>query len=343
MKNIHSIASEFGSPKLLLKIIKTQELELKKLYAKHIYSIDQFDPLMLRQLFRLAAKYESNSECQIKKILAGKNLISAFYEPSTRTRLSFESAWYRLGGNVMTITDQSTTSLQKGESMGDTAEMYNNYADCIVLRDGRKETIYEMMQCSRIPIINGGNGIDEHPTQALADLYTIFKWRPLLLDVQHPKELNIKVGIIGLPSKMRTIRSLLKLFVLFPEIIDEIVIINNNANVEVFDEGQLEQLINAGISVRGSSELNEELPGLDVIYINAIAWIDDGYVTYANTDLLSKNSNLKKDAIILHPLARGKELAVDLDNTCHNWYFAQAKGAVYLRMAMMTSICLLAD
>ena len=114
--------------------------------------------------------------------LTGKILINAFYEPSTRTRLSFDSAWHRLGGSSINITDRATTGIAKGESLEDVAHMFNNYGDCVVLRDSDPGAVYAMTSTLRIPIINAGNGIDEHPTQAMADLFTIFKWRPKLAE-----------------------------------------------------------------------------------------------------------------------------------------------------------------
>lgn len=325
-------------PKALLKAIQEDGDYLKKLASQHIISSDQFDREVLLQLFRLAAKYESNPD-RYNTPLQGKVLISAFYEPSTRTRLSFESAWHRLGGDIMSITDRSTTGIAKGESLADVGEMFNNYGDCIVLRDTHESSVRDMMRSLRIPIINAGNGIDEHPTQALTDLYTIFKWRPELLNKGAAKRHSVKIGIVGLPNKMRTVRSLLKMLSIFPEISEKIVIVHDNQNGEVFDPGQREQLESAGLNVRTSTELNPNLADLDVVYINAIAWVGNGFESYGTRFGLNKSSPLKKDAIVMHPLARGDELSTDLDETPHNWYFSQARGAVFLRMALLTCMC----
>ncbi|WP_428634531.1 aspartate/ornithine carbamoyltransferase family protein [Sedimenticola sp.] len=325
-------------PKALLKAIQEDGDHLKKLASQHVVSSDQFGREMQLQLFRLAAKYESNPG-RYNTPLQGKILISAFYEPSTRTRLSFESAWHRLGGDIMSITDRSTTGIAKGESLADVAEMFNNYGDCVVLRDTREASIHEMMQSLRIPIINAGNGIDEHPTQALADLYTIFKWRPSLLQLRTGKRVPIRIGIIGLPNKMRTVRSLLKVLSTFAEICAEVVIIHDKKNNRIFDEEQLEQLEVAGLKVRTTMELNKNLPDLDVVYINSIAWVGDRFESYGEKLALNAASPLKREAIILHPLARGDELSADLDQTSHNWYFSQARGAVFLRMALLTCMC----
>lgn len=321
-------------PKALLKSIEEDGDILKALASKHIVSSDQFNREMILQLFRLAAKYESNPE-RFSTPLQGKLLISAFYEPSTRTRLSFESAWHRLGGDIMSITDRTTTGIAKGESLQDVAEMFNNYGDCVVLRDNDENSVGHMMETLRIPIINAGNGIDEHPTQALADLYTIFKWRPSLLKITKASQ-KVRIGIIGVPNKMRTVRSLLKLFIHFPDCIEELTIIHSKKSKTIFDQKQKEQLEEVGLKVKITHKLEGCLPALDIVYINAIAWMGDEAETFGKEIKLNKKSLLKKDAIILHPLARGDELSRDLDITPHNWYFAQARGAVFLRMALLT-------
>lgn len=322
-------------PKALLKSIQEDGEHLKKLSSQHIVSSAQFDRETLLQLFRLAAKYESNPE-RFNTPLKGKVLISAFYEPSTRTRLSFESAWHRLGGDIMSITDRATTGIAKGETLSDVGEMFNNYGDCVVLRDTQESAVLEMMNSLRIPIINAGNGIDEHPTQALADLYTIFKWCPELLS---PNSRRIKIAIVGVPNKMRTVRSLLKILSIFSEVIEEVVVIHERNHENIFDLEQKEDLQQAGLKISTSSDLNAVIPDCDVIYINAIAWQGESYESYGNQFVLDKSSPLKKDAIILHPLARGEELSTELDNTQHNWYFSQARGAVFVRMALLTCIC----
>ncbi|MFP4079439.1 MAG: aspartate carbamoyltransferase [Ectothiorhodospira sp.] len=320
-------------PRALADSIPEQAGPLLALASRHVVSSRQFDRATLEQLFRLSAQYES-TPALMHLPLQGKILISAFYEPSTRTRLSFESAWHRLGGDIMSITDAKSTGMAKGESIQDIAEMFNNYGDVIVLRNNENQAIYDMLDSLRIPIVNAGNGIDEHPTQALADLYTIFKWRPDLLDRDLPADQRIRVGIIGVPNRMRTVRSLLLLLARFPEAVDEVVLFTDEDSP--FDPGQREELEDSGLHLRVARDLDGELPGLDVIYINAIAWVGDGYEELGTELKLSTQSPLKPGSIILHPLARGEELSTDLDPTPHNWYFAQARGAVFVRMALLT-------
>lgn len=322
-------------PLALLKHVPEDPVPLLELANHSIVSARQFNRDQIMQLCRLAAKHEA-VPVQTRRPLVGKILISAFYEPSTRTRLSFESAWHRLGGDIMSITDPATTGIAKGESLSDVAEMLNNYGDLVVLRESRNESIYEMLKSLRIPIVNAGNGTDEHPTQALADIYTMFKWRPELMNDDVAEKDKIKIGVIGVPSRMRTVRSLLYLLSLFPHSFEEVVIFSNEN--EMFAEHQRENLRELGLNLRISTDLNSELPNLDIVYINSIAWVGDSYEELGKDFKLSAASPLKAGAIVMHPLARGDELATDLDDTPHNWYFAQARSAVFIRMALLTCL-----
>lgn len=308
---------------------------LADLAYRSIITAKQFTREQIIQLCRLAAKFETQQH-GTQFPLTGKILISAFYEPSTRTRLSFESVWHRLGGDIISITDPSTTGIAKGESYQDVAEMMNHYGDVVVLRDSREDAIYEMVEGLRIPIVNAGNGMDEHPTQALADIYTILKWRPQLLHLDLPDAEKINVCIIGVPGRMRTVRSLLFFLSMFAPSIKVINIVCNTK--QPFSEGQKQELETAGLNLNVTGNLDDVLPSSDLVYINAIAWVGDGYEEHGTEYSLNRASPLKKDSIILHPLARGDELSTDLDNTEHNWYFAQARGAVFMRMALLSTI-----
>lgn len=325
----------FERPRALLNTIAENLSSLLELAKRPVVSAHQFTHEQVLQLARLAARYETQPQ-MITRPLTGKILVSAFYEPSTRTRLSFESAWHRLGGDIMSITDPASTGIAKGESLYDVGEMLNHYGDLVVLRDNNDDAVYEMLESLRIPIINGGNGTDEHPTQALADLYALLKWRPQLAVSDQIAESPIRMGIIGVPRRMRTVRSLLILLSLFGYGFSEIVLISNDK--QPFADGQREELENAGLNIRVSSKLEAELPKLDVVYINTIAWVGDGVEEFGSHFTLNRSSPLKPDAIILHPLARSRELARELDDTPHNWYFAQARGAVFMRMALLASI-----
>ena len=322
-------------PKKLMKTVNEDLEVLVDLAGRPIVSARQFDRAKIIQLCRFAAHFEVTSNLFLLP-LKGKILINAFYEPSTRTRLSFESAWHRLGGDVMSITDPATTGIAKGESLQDVAEMFNHYGDIVVLRDTSEQSVYDMLPSLRIPIVNAGNGIDEHPTQALTDLYAIFKWRPQLMKPDVSDNDKIRIGIIGVPSRMRTVRSLLLMLSRFPQVIHEVVIITDQETP--FDPEQREELQQAGLNIKTSGSLNAELPELDVVYINSIAWVGDSFEKLGKDLRLNAQSPLKPGSIIMHPLARGAELDTDLDNTEHNWYFAEARGAVFVRMALLTSV-----
>jgi aspartate carbamoyltransferase catalytic subunit len=308
---------------------------LADLAYRSIITAKQFDQEQVIQLCRLAAKFETQQHMG-QFPLTGKILISAFYEPSTRTRLSFESVWQRLGGDIISITDPSTTGIAKGESYQDVAEMMNHYGDLVVLRDSNEDAIFQMVDALRIPIVNAGNGTDEHPTQALADMYALFKWRPDLLNGDVPEDKKITVCIIGIPGRMRTVRSLLSFLSLFSDGIKEVIIVCNIK--DPFSDGQQQELEESGLNLKVVNDLDKVLPTCDMVYINAIAWVGDSYEEHGTEYCLSTASPLKEGAIILHPLARGDELSTDLDETEHNWYFAQARGAVYMRMALLSTL-----
>jgi aspartate carbamoyltransferase catalytic subunit len=324
----------FERPRTLMESLAEDLVPLLELAHRPVITARQFTREQLVQLCRLAAKYETEPQ-RITRPLTGKILISAFYEPSTRTRLSFESAWHRLGGDIMSITDPATTGIAKGESLYDVGEMLNHYGDLVVLRDSDDRAVYEMLEALRIPIVNGGNGTDEHPTQAMADIYTILKAVPRLISPdQMDNAEKVRIGIIGVPKRMRTIRSLLLFLSLFAPGIEEVVIISEE--LDPFDEGQREELAEAGLNIRTTGDMTAELPGLDVVYLNAIAWVSDGYEEHGKTYRLDADSPFKSGAVVLHPLARGEELDRSLDNTPYNWYFAQARGAVFIRMALLS-------
>lgn len=324
----------FDQPRALIDAIEENLTPLLDLVKRPVISARQFTAEQLLQLARLSARFETQPQLTTRP-LTGKILISAFYEPSTRTRLSFESAWHRLGGDIMSITDSASTGIAKGESLQDIGEMLNNYGDLVVLRDSNENSVYAMAESLRIPIISGGNGCDEHPTQALADIYALLKWRPSICDGAND-DLRIRFGIVGVPGRMRTVRSLLLLLRNFATAIEEVVVITDQQ--QPFAEGQLEELEESGLRIRITDQFEKELPSLDVVYQNAILWTGGEYEELGVRFRLDSSSPLKPSAIVLHPLARGPELAGDLDDTVHNWYFAQARGAVFMRMALLATI-----
>ena len=300
-----------------------------------ILSAAQFDKDLLGELVKLAA-YLQLRRYPVNKALEDKIMAAAFFEPSTRTRLSFESAMLSVGGKTISVADAKTTGVAKGESLRDIGQMFNSYADIVVVRHTEQSAISELAEYLRIPLINGGNGSDEHPTQALADWFALLKWRPEICFGQIPDQFRLNIGIIGTPGNMRTVKSFLKLALLFPDNINHITIFSEMADPL---GNELRELCDASpIGVNFSRDLEGSLEYLDVIYMNAIAFLGDGYRFYAEDFQLNTESKLKHDTVILHPLARGPELSVDLDVTNHNLYFNQADGAVWMRQALLLAI-----
>jgi aspartate carbamoyltransferase catalytic subunit len=308
---------------------------LDRLTDCSILSAAQFDRELLAELGKLAAHLQLR-RFPVHEALEDKIMAAAFFEPSTRTRLSFESAMLSVGGKTISVADAKTTGVAKGESLRDIGQMFNSYADVVVVRHTEQAAIAELSEYLRIPLINGGNGSDEHPTQALADWYALMKWRPELAFGTLPDRFRLNLGIIGTPGNMRTVKSFLTLALLFHESIDHITIFSEMADPLGTDMQEL--CDSSPIGINFSRDLQGSLEYLDVIYMNAIAFLGDGYRFYSEDFQLSAASKLKHDTVILHPLARSEELAVDLDETQHNLYFNQADGAVWVRQALLLAI-----
>ncbi|SET03787.1 aspartate carbamoyltransferase [Nitrosomonas marina] len=305
--------------------------KLKELTYRSILSADLFDTEMLRELAKVAA-YLQLKKISADKVLNDKIMATAFFEASTRTRLSFESAMLRLGGKTLSVAEAALTGEAKGEKLLDIGQMFNSYADIVVIRHTQQKAIQELSEYLRIPIINGGNGSDEHPTQALADWYALLKWKPdLMLGAASEEQLHL--GIVGTPGSMRTVKSFLILALLFRHNISQITIVSEMADplgveVQSFCDS-------SPIPIDIKNDLQEVVGELDVIYMNSIAFLGDGYRTLGSRFKLDKESRLKKGAVVLHPLARKDELDVSLDHTRHNLYFNQADGAVFIRQALL--------
>lgn len=276
--------------------------------------------------------------------LAGKLIITAFFEASTRTRLSFESAAARLDARILSVPDGKVTGVAKGESLADIGEMFNTYGDLVVMRHPRVTAIQEISTNLCLPLLNAGNGTDEHPSQALLDWYCLLKWRPELGRAQVDQAQRVHLGIIGTPKRMRAVRSFLLLALRFPAGLRKISLVSEDRDPL---EPELAQIVaDSGVEfelVQGG--FNQVLPELDVIYMNSIALLaggqsgGGGYEALDQGFALDARSPLKPGAVVLHPLARRQELDISLDETAHNLYFAQAAGAVFLRQALL--ICLL--
>jgi aspartate carbamoyltransferase catalytic subunit len=265
------------------------------------------------------------------KILDGKVLASLFFEASTRTRLSFETAMLRLGGNVITIAGQEGTSLIKGETLADTIRMADGYSDVIVLRHPREGAARMSATFSKAPIINGGDGAGQHPTQTLLDLFTI-KQELGEIGKQH-------VCLVGDLRYGRTVHSLslalgrmgATMTFVAPDIIQ-------------MPDHIIADLKEMGVDVRKTSDLRSEIPNSDVIYMTRIQKErfpeEEEYRKVAGAFKLNKKMlrDAKKNLIIMHPLPRVDEIHPEIDYTTHGKYFDQAFNGVPVRMALLKLI-----
>ncbi|MCA9266319.1 MAG: hypothetical protein KDA60_20805, partial [Planctomycetales bacterium] len=308
---------------------------LNDLAGQSILHPRQFDRETISALAQLAALLETRN-VEMDKPLDGKIAITAFFEASTRTRLSFESAVLRLDGKVLSVPDGQVTGIAKGESLADIGEMFNTYGDVVIMRHPETESIEEISRNLQRPLINAGNGSGHHPTQALIDWYTLLKWRPELLDEDCPRDRKVHLGIIGTPGSMRAVKSFLRLSLMFTGAVERITLISEMADPVGLD--LTEPIEESPIPIDVTNDAREVLPLLDVIYVNSIAFLGDSYRNLDSRYKLDLNSDLKEDAVIMHPLARNDELSEELDNSPHNLYFAQAAGAVFLRQALLVSV-----
>jgi len=302
---------------------------------KHIISTKQFlDINILDKLFQLADKMEKRiKENKLPNSLSGKILATVFYEPSTRTRFSFESAMYKLGGRVITTESASHfSSVIKGETLQDTIRIVSGYADVIVLRHYQKGSAKIASEVSSVPVINAGDGVGEHPTQALLDLYTIKK--------ELRRINNLKIALMGDLLYGRTIHSLLYLLALYKKV--KIYLISS-PQLKLPEEYK-NHLTQNNIEFKELTNLKKVLNKIDVLYVTRIQkerfksekeyeQVKDSYVI--DKEVLGQ---LKKNAIIMHPLPRINEISPEVDNDKRAAYFRQAKNGLYIRMALLQLI-----
>ncbi len=307
---------------------------LGELEGTSITSAQQFSREQVVELCKLAAVLET-LEIARSHPLDGKLVITAFFEASTRTRLSFESAVLRLDGRVISIPDGGTTGTAKGESLRDIGEMFNAYGDLVILRHRETEALELIRERLRIPVINAGNGSGEHPTQALADWYALLKWNQDLLNDQPQKD-PLSLGILGTPGSMRAVKSFLLLSLLFRNHIGDVKVISELS--DPFGDEVTKILERDQIPVTVHHRLTEHASNIDVIYMNSITLVGDHYTSMGEDFRLSAGSELRPGAVILHPLARLEELDTSLDETPHNLYFSQAHGAVFIRQALLMAV-----
>lgn len=314
---------------------KVNFLLLESLRGNSIVGAADLGKDVVVELCRFAALLEM-TEIARHHPLDGKLVITAFFEASTRTRLSFESAVLRLDGKVVSVPDGRVTGIAKGESLADIGEMFNSYGDLVILRHPQESAVRQLRANLVLPMINAGNGTGEHPTQALIDWYSLLRWRPELCRTDCPPERRIHLAVIGNPTNMRSVRSFLKLSSHFASAISALTLISEQDTP--LDPELEQELMLAGIEPHIATDLNQVLPDVDVTYMNSITLLEDGYHQMGDRFRLHAGSALKPGSVILHPFARRDELDTALDSTSHNLYFSQAAGAVFIRQALLIAV-----
>ena len=297
--------------------------------SRDIISIKDLSKDEINYVFKVAKNMEPLA-AKGSEMLRGKILATLFFEASTRTRLSFESAMHRLGGSAIGFAEAEIASVKKGENLADTIRTVENYADIIALRHPLEGAARLAAEFSTVPIINGGSGAEEHPTQALLDMYTMVK--------EKGKIEGLKIAFVGDLRYGRTVHSLayalslynIELYLVSPETL--------KMRREVF------QTIKERIPVTERTNLEKIIPLVDVLYVTRIqkerfpdaaeyAKVKGSY----RIDLPAL-SEAKRDLIILHPLPRVDEIAPEVDNTSYARYFQQVRNGIVVRMALLALI-----
>jgi len=300
---------------------------MNEFFQKDIVSIRDFDKQKLETIFSATDKIMQIDPNKLHEIGRGKTLGYLFFEPSTRTRLSFESAMASIGGTSLGISDATSSSQQKGESLGDTVKMMSIYSDLLVLRHSLDGSSRFAAEVSDKPVINGGSGTEEHPTQAIQDLFTIKK--------EKKKIDGLNIGIIGDLKYGRTVYSLLH------------ALGNYDVNVHLISPEALKirpdstYEIKKRLSFTESTSLEEYIDDLDVVYVTRIQKErfpdEEEYIKVKGSyviglDILKK---MKDDAIVMHPLPRIDEISNDVDTSPQAKYFEQAEYGKYTRAALL--------
>jgi len=298
----------------------------------HVVSAKQFrNKKLLEHLFASAEQMERDDALRtLPQPLRGRLLATLFYEPSTRTRFSFEAAMQKLGGNVLTAENaKESSSATKGESIADTVRVVSGYADAIAIRHYEDGAARLAAEASPVPVINAGDGIGEHPTQALADMYTIRKELGRLDD--------LKVALIGDLLNGRTIHSLLPLLSLYRGVKITLVSPEKLRLPPRYIRGLKEK----AIKFTETEKLDASIRAADVVYVTRVQRerfaSDEEYGRMKDAYIIDAKmaDKLKSKAIIMHALPRVSEISPDVDANYRAAYFRQAKNAMYIRMALL--------
>ncbi len=311
--------------------------------GSNILSIDQFDRKDIDLVFKTAdSLLPFASRQKITRVLQGAILSNMFFEPSTRTRISFGSAFNMLGGEVRETTEVEATSLAKGESLYDTSRVLSGYSDVIVMRHPEVGSVAEFADASRVPVINGGDGDNEHPSQALLDLFTIQKELE-----SHKKDINsARISLIGDLKFGRAVHSLCKILMLY-----------ENVSIKLVSPEKLklpgfliDQLKKKSISFLETSDIKEGISDVDILYMTRIQ--EERFQDFSeaskykglmslNQDIYTKNC--EPNTVIMHPLPRdsradANELDEDLNQNPNLAIYRQTDNGLLIRMALFSLI-----
>ena len=296
---------------------------------KDLISITDYSKEDYLHILDLAAEFEKNPN---QRLLEGKVVASLFFEPSTRTRLSFETAINRLGGRIIGFSDAGSSSVSKGETLHDTTRMVSNYADLIVMRHPLEGSARYAAEIADVPVINAGDGSNQHPTQTLLDMYSILKTQGTLD--------NINIFMIGDLKYGRTVHSLLMALSEFENPIFNFIAPEELSMPEEYKLFLKEK----GIRYFEHTEINDNINHADIIYMTRVQkerFMDPIEYEKVKNVYILKNSmlkNTKPNMRILHPLPRVNEIHTDVDKNEKAYYFTQARNGVYTRQAIIAHI-----
>ncbi len=311
--------------------------------GSHILSVEQFSRNDIEQIFAVADSMEPYALRQrVTRVLEGAILGNMFFEPSTRTRVSFGCAFNLLGGEVRETTGFKSSAIAKGESLYDTARVLSGYSDIICMRHPESGSVAEFASASRVPVVNGGDGANEHPSQALLDLYTIQKE----VKAKGGSMDYLRIAMIGDLKFGRTVHSLSRLLTLF----DKVDVVLVSPEELAMPEEYVESLRAAGHTVTVSAELSQSISDVDIVYSTRIQ--EERFASKEEADLYRGRFRLNQatytqfcqpNTVIMHPLPRdsrsdANELDNDLNQNPNLAIFRQADNGVLVRMALFAMI-----
>ena len=316
--------------------------------GSNIISINQFEKDDIELIFKTAdSLIPFANRSKLTKVLDGAILSNMFFEPSTRTRISFGSAFNILGGSVRETTEMDSTSLKKGESLYDTSRVLSGYSDIIVMRHPIAGSVQEFAEASRVPVINGGDGDNEHPSQALLDLYTIKKE----LESRGKTIENARVALIGDLKYGRAVHSLCKILSLYKNISLNLV----SPEKLKLPSSLIKELEVSSVSLKETDNIQEGISDVDILYVTRIQEerFNDADEAKKYKGLMSLNEeiytkNCEPNTVIMHPLPRdsrndANELDSDLNQNPNLAIYRQTDNGLLIRMSLFTLILGVSD